>query len=187
MHQPSRRRKWIMLRPHSPIRVGAGSNIYRPRRSEERRVGKAGRSRGVPSHNQKPSDTDAKSQVTSLKSSGANTFMVFTTPTFMIQAVIEASKLGWRPQLYISAISIEPTVMRIVELSAGRRAVENAVSMVFLKDPTSAYWAKDPAVLLYRRLMKRYAPGRKATDVYHYYGMAVAHSFVTALRNAGRN
>ena len=149
--------------------------------------GLAGKGRIVATQSHSPVDTDVKSQVASLKSAGANTFMVFTTPTFMIQSVIEASKLGWRPQLYISAISIEPTVMRIVQLSAGRRAVENAISMVFLKDPTNPRWARDPAVLLYKRLMKRYAPGRKASDVYHYYGMTAAHSMVTALRNAGRN
>jgi hypothetical protein len=35
--------------------------------------------------------------------------------------------------------------------------------------------------------MRRYLPGRKASDVYHYYGMAVAHSMVYSLRKAGRN
>jgi hypothetical protein len=35
--------------------------------------------------------------------------------------------------------------------------------------------------------MRRYLPNRKATDVYHYYGMAVAHSMVHALRKSGKN
>jgi len=35
--------------------------------------------------------------------------------------------------------------------------------------------------------MKRYNPGGKASDVYNFYGMAVAFSMVDALRRAGRN
>ena len=174
-------------RPNARIAVIYEDSAYGRDLLAGLRRGLAGKGRIVATQSHSPVDSDVRSQVASLRSSRANTFMVFTTPTFMIQAVIEAAKLGWRPQLYISAISIEPTVMRIVQLSAGRRAVENAISMVFLKDPTNPRWAKDRAVLLYRRLMKRYAPGRRPNDVYHFYGMAVAHSFVTALRSAGRN
>jgi branched-chain amino acid transport system substrate-binding protein len=35
--------------------------------------------------------------------------------------------------------------------------------------------------------MKRYLPRGNANDVYHVYAMASAHSFVEALRKAGRN
>ena len=35
--------------------------------------------------------------------------------------------------------------------------------------------------------MKRYAPGRKWQDVYHWYGMAAAWTMVETLRKAGRN
>ena len=35
--------------------------------------------------------------------------------------------------------------------------------------------------------MKRYAKGQDASNVYYYYGMAVAFTMVDALRHAGRN
>jgi branched-chain amino acid transport system substrate-binding protein len=35
--------------------------------------------------------------------------------------------------------------------------------------------------------MRRYLPRSKPSDVYHFYGMAVAHSMTHALRKAGRN
>ena len=40
---------------------------------------------------------------------------------------------------------------------------------------------------LYRTIMKRYAPGANANDVYHVYGMAVAWTAVEALRKVGKN
>ena len=38
---------------------------------------------------------------------------------------------------------------------------------------------------LYRKIMAKYAPGADATDVYHVYAMAVAWTFVEALKKAG--
>jgi ABC-type branched-subunit amino acid transport system substrate-binding protein len=57
--------------------------------------------------------TDVVAQVAKLKASGADTLMLFATPKFMIQAIVAANKLGWRPQLYIASVSIEPTIMGI--------------------------------------------------------------------------
>ena len=45
--------------------------------------------------------TDVSSQIAQLKASGADTLMLFATPKFMIQAIVAAHKLGWKPQLYI--------------------------------------------------------------------------------------
>jgi branched-chain amino acid transport system substrate-binding protein len=61
---------------------------------------------------------DVSSQVAKLKASGADTLMLFATPKFMIQAVVAAHKLGWKPQLYIASVSIEPTIMEIARLNA---------------------------------------------------------------------
>ena len=77
--------------------------------------------------------------------------------------------------------------MKVIRLNTSARATAGTISMGYLKDPTSPTWNRDPAVRLYRQIMRRYLPGRKASDVYHYYGMAVAHSMVHALRKSGRN
>ena len=76
--------------------------------------------------------------------------------------------------------------MKVIRLNTSAAAA-GTISMGYLKDPTSPTWNRDPAVRLYRQIMRRYLPGRKASDVYHYYGMAVAHSMVHALRKSGRN
>src|SRR5205814_8396947 len=46
---------------------------------------------------------------------------------------------------------------------------------------------KGPAGALAKRGMKRYDKGRRISDVYYGYGMAVAYTVVDALRHAGRN
>lgn len=132
-------------------------------------------------------DNDVNSQIAQLKRSGANTFMLFATPGFAIQAFIAAHRQAWKPRTFISSVSIEPSIMGVIRFNTNARATEGAISMGYLKDATSPTWAKDPAIGLYRRIMRRYLPGRKASDVYHYYGMAVAHSMVHALRKSGRN
>jgi branched-chain amino acid transport system substrate-binding protein len=129
--------------------------------------------------------SDVSAQIAKLKASGADTLMLFATPKFMIQAVVAASKLGWRPQLYIASVSIDPTIMGIARLNAPT-LTKGALSIAFLKNPNDPIWAKDPALKLYRSVMKRYHPSGKPTDVYNWYGMTVAWSMVDTLRRAGR-
>ena len=77
---------------------------------------------------------DVSSQVAKLKSSGADTLMLFATPKFMIQAVVAAHKLGWRPQLYLASVSIEPTIMAIAKANAPE-LTKGARSIAFVKNP----------------------------------------------------
>ena len=149
--------------------------------------GLAGKARIVRGEHHEPTDVDVNSQMATLKASGADTFMIFTTPQYTIQAYIALTKLDWHPRVYVTSPSVEPTIMQIATLSAGKRATNESVAMAYLKDPTNPRWAKDKGVLLYRQIMRRYAPGRKVNDIYHFYGMTVAHTMVTALRQAGRN
>jgi branched-chain amino acid transport system substrate-binding protein len=131
---------------------------------------------------------DVNSQIAALKSAHADTLMLFATPKAAIQGYIAAYKLGWRPHVYISAVSIAPAIMDIVRASTGNRFPEGSISIVFIKDPTNLRkWGKDPGVLLYRRIMKQYEPHRDLNDAYHEYGMAVAFTLVDALRHAGKN
>jgi branched-chain amino acid transport system substrate-binding protein len=132
-------------------------------------------------------DTNVSAQIAKLKAAGANTLVLFATPQFAIQGFLAANKLGWHPQFFVSSVSIEPTVMKIVTASTTPTFAEGALSIAFVKDPTSPRWAKDPAVRLYRQIMARYDPQGRPSDVYNFYGMAVAFTMVDVLRHAGRN
>ena len=129
--------------------------------------------------------TDVVAQIAKLKSSGADTLMLFATPKFMIQAVVAAKKLAWKPQLYLASVSIEPTIMAIAQANAPD-LTRGARAIAFVKNPNDPVWRTDKAVALYRSILKRFAPGAKATDVYHWYGMAVAWTMVDALTRAGK-
>jgi branched-chain amino acid transport system substrate-binding protein len=129
--------------------------------------------------------SDVSAQVAKLKASGADTLMLFATPKFMIQAIVAANRLGWKPQLYIASVSIEPTIMGIARLNAPN-LTKGALSIAFLKNPNDPIWAKDRALAVYRSVMKRYNPAGKPSDVYNWYGMTVAWSMVDTLRRAGK-
>jgi hypothetical protein len=112
--------------------------------------------------------------------------MVFATPKFAIQAIAYAHRLGWKPQVYVASVSIEPGIMSIMRATAPE-LTRGALSIAFVKNPNDPIWAKDPAVALYRRVMRTYAPSGKPEDVYNWYGMTVAWTMVETLRAAGRN
>jgi branched-chain amino acid transport system substrate-binding protein len=129
---------------------------------------------------------DISGQIGLLKASGADTLMLFATPKFFINAIVAAHKLGWKPQVYIASVSIEPTIMGIARFNAPE-LTRGALSIAFVKNPNDPIWAKDPAVALYRSIMRKYDPTGKPTDVYNWYGMTVAWTMVETLRRAGRN
>ena len=152
----------------------------------QRGLGKL-RSRIVAKQSYEVTDVDIGSQIARLRSSKADTFMVFALPLFALQAFGDAYKLGWYPRFFVSAVSIEPTIMGIARTNTHGRETNNALSFAFVKDPTSPVWKRDPATALYKKILKRYDKGGRVSDVYNWYGMTVAYSMVDALRHAGRN
>jgi branched-chain amino acid transport system substrate-binding protein len=134
------------------------------------------------------SDPDVQSQIARLKAARANTLMLFATPKFAIQAYFFAHKLKWTPKVYVNAVSSASNVMGLAVLASSKKQVAGSISIVFLKDPTDSRWRTDPGIRLYRKIMNRYKDKKiSANDVYNVYGMSVAHTFVEALRKAGKN
>jgi branched-chain amino acid transport system substrate-binding protein len=140
----------------------------------------------VSTQSYEPTDATIDSQLAALHASGANVLVLNATPQYAILAYLAAHKFGWHPQIYVSSVSISPNVMDIIRLNAPDLA-NGSLSIAFVKDPTDAVWAKDPAVKLYKSILKKYAPGAKPVDVYNFYGMAVAYTMVDALKHAGKS
>jgi branched-chain amino acid transport system substrate-binding protein len=130
---------------------------------------------------------DVQSQVAKLKSSGANTLALFATPRHAIQGYVFANRLGWRPLVINNAVSSASNIMTLASEGGTNKAVENTVSIVFLKDPIDVKWRDDAAIKLYRSIMAKHARGANVKDVYHVYGMAVAYETVKVLKAAGKN
>ena len=146
-----------------------------------------GKAKVIAAQNYEVTASDVQSQVAKLKSSGANTFAIFATPQFAIQAYVYADRLGWRPFVVNNAVSSASNILVLASEGGKNRDVIGTVSVVFLKDPTDPKWKADAAIKLYRQIMARYAKGADVGDVYHVYGMAVAYTLVEALKKAGKN
>jgi branched-chain amino acid transport system substrate-binding protein len=131
--------------------------------------------------------TDVSSQIARLRSSGATVFVLIATPPFAIRALVAANRLGWRPQVYINQVGSATTIMRTIALTATPRIVEGAITLIAIKDPASPRFRRDKGMNLYRSIMRAQLPRGDVNDGFHVYSMAVAHTFVTALRKAGRN
>jgi len=131
-----------------------------------------------------PTASDVYSQISTLKASKANTLMIFATPKYAIQAYIQANKLGWRPTVFVSQVSSASNIMKI-SASSSNNLTTGSISIADFKDPTNPQFAKDKTMKLYRQILAKYQPGADASDVYHVYAMAVAYTFIDALRHAG--
>jgi branched-chain amino acid transport system substrate-binding protein len=151
------------------------------------RRGLSGKGKVVATQAYEVADANIDSQMARLKSSGADTLMLFATPQFAIFGYVGAFRLGWHPQVYVTSVSISPDIMKIAKFASSPKHVAGSVSIAFVKDPTSAQWAKDKTVHLYKSILRRFLPSAKADDVFNYYGMAVAYTMVDTLRKAGRN
>jgi branched-chain amino acid transport system substrate-binding protein len=127
------------------------------------------------------------SQVTTLKTAGADTFVIFALPKQAIQAFVAAAKLGWSPVEYVTSVSIDPAVMSIVHLNAGKQTGVGATSTAFLHDPTNPTQKGSAGVKLYLQIMQRYLKNEDPKAVAHIYGMMAAYTMVATLKAAGRN
>ena len=126
-------------------------------------------------------------QVAKLKASGADTFVILATPTPTIQAYVIATKLGWAPAHVITnSVSATDPFLTIAEKS-GATDVEGTLSVNYLLDPSNPIYNKQPGMIAYRAIMKKYDPKGNANDILNIYGVAKAWTTVQVLKAAGKN
>jgi branched-chain amino acid transport system substrate-binding protein len=133
-----------------------------------------------------PTSTDVQPQVTQLKASKANVFMIFAFGKFSLQAFNAVSRLGWRPQIFVNDVSSATALM----LAVPQKAANGSISIVFGKDPAAPIWRSDKGIKLFQSILRKYGSGigsRDLQDGYYTAGMATAYTMVDALKKAGRN
>ena len=129
-----------------------------------------------------------QSQLIRLRASGADTLMIFVTPTPTVQTYAIIRALNWKPaNIYVNSVSATDTFMGAAVLRSSAATVNGSVSAQYLKDPASPTWANDATVKQYLALMKKYNPNGRTTDGLNFYGFAKADTFVRAMYKAGRN
>jgi len=125
-----------------------------------------------------PSEANVDAQAAELRGSGADVLMIFCPDKVALQALADAKRLGWRPQVFVNEVAARPVV--------ARAATVGAISIAFGKDPADPAWSDDPGLILFRRVMK--AAGRSpSVNAAAVAGMASAFTLVDALERAGRN
>jgi branched-chain amino acid transport system substrate-binding protein len=136
-----------------------------------------------------PTDTSYASQLTRLKASGADTWVLVTIPTPTVRAIGTAKALNWKPNtIVINSVGAIDFVMQTIARTVGADYVNGTISSGYLKNNANPRYANDPAVRQYERLFARYGPsGADPKNSFFYYGWAKAHDVVKLLYNAGKN
>jgi branched-chain amino acid transport system substrate-binding protein len=133
-------------------------------------------------------DPNVASQIATLKASGADTFMIFATPKFAIQAMVLAAQQSWHPVTYLNNVSAAVPFMNAAAKAGGPAAVSGIFTTVYLKDPANhARYANDPGMKLYNEIMGKYLPGADKDDGNYLYGVSIAFTMVDVLKRAGRD
>jgi branched-chain amino acid transport system substrate-binding protein len=126
-------------------------------------------------------------QMAKIKASGADTLVLFATPTPTIQAYVIGTKLGYKPANVITnSVSATDPFLTIAEKS-GSNIVEGTLSVGYLLDPSNPIYNKQPGMKVYRSIMKKYAPKANANDPLNLYGVAKAWNVVQVLKASGKN
>jgi branched-chain amino acid transport system substrate-binding protein len=132
--------------------------------------------------------TDMRSQVTSLKASGADTFFVVATPGYAASAVTNAYISGWKPKIYMNQVAASTTTWRAVIGNVKSSApVDGMISTRYLKDPNSSEFTSDAGIAQYKMILDKYGPSCLFADNFCVAGMAFAYSTVDVLKKAGNN
>ena len=132
--------------------------------------------------------TSVASQLTRIRASGAQVFVIVATPGPTIISYATGKVLGYNPeQIYVNSVSSNAAFMNTAVASAGAPYVNGSISGVYLKDPSNPAQNNDPALQEYRRIMGKYAPTANASNGLYVYGFALADTFVQAMYKAGKN
>jgi ABC-type branched-subunit amino acid transport system substrate-binding protein len=128
-------------------------------------------------------------QITSIKSSKAKVLVQFTVPFYTAIAELTSFTLGYKPQLVVSNVGIDPTtvgaLLKVVSKgkASGTGLIEGAITDGYL--PSSSDTA-NPWVALFTKIHDQYdksAPFDGNVE----YGMASAYTLVQALQAAGKD
>jgi branched-chain amino acid transport system substrate-binding protein len=129
-----------------------------------------------------------QSQLVKLRGSGADTLMIFVTPTPTVQTYAIIRALNWKPaNIYVNSVSATDTFMGAAVARSSAATVNGSISSQYLKDPASPTWANDATVKQYKTLMAKYAPAANVNNGLNFYGFAKGDTFVRAMYKAGKN
>src|SRR5438105_3498799 len=101
-------------------------------------LGKNGADKVVATRTFNVTDPAVTTQLVDLRGSGADTLMIFATPTKTIQTYATLARLGWHPaHIFLNSVSATQTFMGIAVSLAGAATVNGSISVYYTKDPAN--------------------------------------------------
>ena len=128
-------------------------------------------------------------QITAIKSSGAKVLVDFTVPIYTAIGQLTSFTLGYKPQLVISNVGIDPTTVGALlkTISKGKASgtalIEGAITDGYLPSTGDT---SNPWIQLFTKVRDQYDKGAPL-DGNVEFGMASAFTLVQALEAAGKN
>jgi branched-chain amino acid transport system substrate-binding protein len=120
-----------------------------------------------------------RSQISIMKSAGAEVAIVFADPGPTSQAIKEADRLGWHPQWFISYLNSD----EIMFLFVRPELLEGAITFQAVKLAT---WTDDPAVAEHHRILREYGGPPQLTN-FTIYAQVLAEVAVEVLSRSCDN
>jgi ABC-type branched-subunit amino acid transport system substrate-binding protein len=132
--------------------------------------------------------TNVAPQITALKAAGAEVVVDFTVPIYTALGQLTSFTLGYKPQLVVSNVGIDPTTVggllkTFSKGKAGTELIEGAITDGYL--PSSSDLS-NPWIALFKKVRDQYDPSAPF-DGNVEYGMANAYTLAQSLELAGKN
>jgi branched-chain amino acid transport system substrate-binding protein len=129
-------------------------------------------------------DTTVDNQIISLQASGADTLVTGATPKFAAMAIRKVYALGWRPEHFLTNVSV--SVSSVIEPVGMEKAV-GIISAAYHKDPGEPAFKNDPGLKSYRQFMRQHLPDADATDVNYVFGYSTSLLLIQVLKQCGND
>jgi branched-chain amino acid transport system substrate-binding protein len=128
------------------------------------------------------SDPTVDSQIVSLRSSGADVFLIAAGPKFAAQAIRKAFDIGWHPTRFVAQLS---SSVASVLTSAGLDKSEGVMSITPFKSVGDPQWANDPDYLAWLEFMRAWYPSGDINNNFAFVGYSNAALYAEVLRRCG--
>ena len=126
-------------------------------------------------------DPTVDSQLINLSKSGADVFYNISTGKASSQSIRKVAELGWKPLQLLSAGSTGRSILS----AAGFENAAGIVAIRYSKEAGVPRWDKDPDVMAFEELRKKYLPNVDPDNTIAYAGYGQAVTMAEILRRCG--
>ena len=131
-----------------------------------------------------PTDPTIGSQIITLKASGADTLLDFSTAKAAAQSIAKVGEIGWRPLHIVSQVA---TSVSGVLAIGGLDKSKGLLSSAYYKDPSDPRWSGDAALKEWNAWMQQHYPEGDRTDGQNVLGYTVVQALVHVLKQCGND